>query len=86
MLDDGPDYSPDGQVLYFNSERTGLMKIWRMKPDGSEQQPVTSGEEWADWFAHRSPDGRWLVFLSFDKTCLPGRRTAGRLPSSATAS
>ena len=67
-LDDGPDYSPDGQVLYFNSERTGLMKIWRMKPDGSEQQLVTSGEEWADWFAHPSPDGRWLVFLSFDKS------------------
>jgi Tol biopolymer transport system component len=67
-LDDGPDYSPDGQVLYFNSERTGLMKIWRMKPDGSDQQPVTSGEEWADWFAHPSPDGKWLVFLSFDKS------------------
>ena len=66
-LDDGPDYSPDGQLIYFNSERTGLMKIWRMKPDGSDQQQVTAGEEWADWFAHPSPDGKWLVFLSFDK-------------------
>jgi hypothetical protein len=67
-LDDGPDYAPDGQLIYFNSERTGLMKIWRMKPDGSDQQQVTSGEEWADWFAHPSPDGKWLVFLSFDKS------------------
>ena len=67
-LDDGPEYSPDGQTIYFNSERTGLMKIWRMKPDGSDPQPVTSGEEWADWFAHPSPDGKWLVFLSFDKS------------------
>ena len=23
-LDDGPDYSPDGQWIYFNSERTGI--------------------------------------------------------------
>jgi Tol biopolymer transport system component len=67
-LDDGPDYSPDGQVIFFNSERTGLMKIWRMKPDGSEQQPLTSGDEWGDWFPHPSPDGKWLVFLSFDKS------------------
>jgi Tol biopolymer transport system component len=67
-LDDGPDYAPDGQLVYFNSERTGLMKIWRMKPDGSDQQQVTAGEEWADWFAHPSPDGKWLVFLSFDKS------------------
>ncbi|HKN48445.1 MAG TPA: transporter, partial [Candidatus Polarisedimenticolia bacterium] len=67
-LDDGPDYSPDGQAIFFNSERTGLMKVWRMKPDGSEQQQVTSGEDYADWFPHPSPDGMWLVFLSYDKS------------------
>jgi TolB protein len=67
-LDDGPDYAPDGQTIFFNSVRTGVMKIWRMKPDGTEQQQVTSNEEWADWFAHPSPDGKWLVFLSFDKS------------------
>lgn len=67
-LDDGPDYSPDGKYLYFNSERTGLMKIWRMRPDGSEQEQVTFDDEWADWFPHPSPDGKWLVFLSYDKS------------------
>jgi TolB protein len=67
-LDDGPDYAPDGQTIYFNSVRTGVMKIWRMKPDGTEQQQMTSNEEWADWFAHPSPDGKWLVFVSFDKS------------------
>ena len=34
-LDDGPDYTPDGQWIYFNSVRTGTMRIWRMRPDGS---------------------------------------------------
>jgi TolB protein len=67
-LDDGPEYSPDGKYIYFNSVRSGLMKIWRMKPDGQQQEQVTSGDEYADWFAHPSPDGRWLVLLSYDKS------------------
>jgi Tol biopolymer transport system component len=65
-LDDGPDYAPDGQTLYWNSERTGVMKIWRMRPDGTAQEPVTSDPAFADWFPHPSPDGRLLVFLSYD--------------------
>jgi Tol biopolymer transport system component len=67
-LDDGPDYSPDGKYIFFNSERTGLMKIWRMNADGNDQQQVTRDGEYADWFPHPSPDGKWLVFLSYDKT------------------
>ena len=65
-LDDGPDYTPDGQWIYFNSVRTGTMRIWRMRPDGSDQQQVTFDARYADWFPHPSPDGKWLVFVSFD--------------------
>ena len=54
-LDDGPEYSPDGRFIYFNSmERTGLMQIWRMKPDGNEQEQVTS-DDLNNWFAHPLP-------------------------------
>jgi Tol biopolymer transport system component/regulation of enolase protein 1 (concanavalin A-like superfamily) len=67
-LDDGPEYSPDGKSVFFNSERTGLMKIWKMNADGSDQQQVTFDKEYADWFAHPSPDGKWLVFVSYDKS------------------
>jgi TolB protein len=66
-LDDGPDYSPDGRCIYFNSERSGLMSIWRMNADGSAQEQMTSDADYADWFPHPSPDGKLLVFLSFDK-------------------
>ncbi|MBN2200833.1 TolB family protein [bacterium] len=65
-LDDGPEYTPDGKWIYFNSVRTGLMKIWRMRPDGSEQQQMTFGDRHGDWFPHPSPDGKQILFLSYD--------------------
>jgi TolB protein len=66
-LDDGPDYSPDGRTIYFNSVRSGHMRIWKMTTDGSDQRPLTFDEAYGDWFPHPSPDGKWLVFLSYDK-------------------
>src|SRR3972149_5374737 len=67
-LDDGPDYSPDGKYIYYNSERTGLMKIWRMRAHGKQREQVSKDEDYADWFPHPSPDGKWIVFLSYDKS------------------
>ncbi|HWA87954.1 MAG TPA: biopolymer transporter TolR [Opitutus sp.] len=69
-LNDGPEFSPDGKYIYFNSTRTGLMQIWRMKTDGSEQERVTN-DELNDWFPHISPDGKWIVFISFGQDVQP---------------
>lgn len=63
--DDGPDYSPDGRFIYFNSMRSGNMKIWRMGADGSNPEQLTFEPDTRDWFPHPSPDGKWIVFLSF---------------------
>lgn len=63
--DDGPEWSPDGQWLYFNSTRSGAMQIWRAKADGSDPQQVTTDPNFRDWFAHVSPDGKWIAFISF---------------------
>lgn len=67
-LDDGPEYSPDGRLIYFNSDRTGLMRIWGMNADGSAQRMISQGPESADWFAHFSPDGKWIAYLSYDRS------------------
>jgi Tol biopolymer transport system component len=67
-LDDGPDYSPCGQYIYFNSDRSGNMRIYRMRPDGSDQTQLTFNDEYGDWFAHPSPDGKYLVFISYDSS------------------
>ena len=67
-LDDGPEYSPDGTMIYFNSVRSGVMRIWGMKADGTEQRMISQGPEAADWFAHFSPDGQWITYISYDKS------------------
>lgn len=64
-LDDGSEYSPDGQWIYFNSVRSGNMKIWRMHADGSGSEQVTFADDSRDWFPHLSPDGKWIAFVSF---------------------
>ncbi len=64
-LDDGADYSPDGEYIYFNSVRSGNMHIWRIDEDGANPKQITFGDEYRDWFPHPSPDGKWLAFISF---------------------
>jgi Tol biopolymer transport system component len=61
---DGPEYSPDGKYIYYNANPTGTMQIWRMKPDGSGREQITF-DEYHNWFPHISPDGKWIVFISF---------------------
>lgn len=65
-LDDGPEYSPDGRSIWFNSTRSGLMQIWRMEVDGSN--PTHRVKEDANcWFPHVSPDGHWVVYITYAK-------------------
>ncbi len=62
---DGPDYSHDGQWIYFNSSRTGLMQIWRIHPDGSGLEQVTH-DNYGNWFAHPAPTNDKVLILSYD--------------------
>lgn len=67
--DDGPEYTPDNKWIYFNSNRSGGWDIWRMPIDGagpndSKAEQVTN-DALEDWFPHFSPNGKWMLFLSF---------------------
>jgi Tol biopolymer transport system component len=64
-LDDGPEVSPDGKKIYFNSTRSGTMQIWRMDLDGKNQERVTNDAKFNDWFPHFSPDGKWITIISY---------------------
>ncbi|MCB9994328.1 MAG: PD40 domain-containing protein [Hyphomicrobiaceae bacterium] len=65
---DGPEYSPDGQWIYFNSEATtrepGHAQIFRMARDGSSMEQLTFDER-VNWFPHLSPDGQRIAYVSF---------------------
>ncbi len=68
---DGPEYSPDGKYIYYNGSQSGTMQIWRMKPDGSAKEQITF-DEYNNWFPHISPDGKWIVYISFPADIDPG--------------
>jgi TolB protein len=62
-INDGPDYSPDGRFIYFDSWRSGGLQIWRMQPDGAEPEQMTDDEN-LNSSPHVSPDGKAVAFLS----------------------
>lgn len=62
-INDGPDYTPDGRYIYFDSSRSGATQIWRMRPDGSELEQITADGN-LNSSPHVSPDGKMLAFLS----------------------
>ena len=65
-LDDGPEYSPSGEHIWFNSTRTGLMQVWRMGTNGSNPEHMVK-EEANCWFPHVSPDGQWVAYIAYAK-------------------
>lgn len=66
---DGPEYSPDGEWIWFNWEKNGKRpgdaQLFRMRPDGSEITQITSDES-VNWFPHISPDGKWVAYLAYE--------------------
>lgn len=78
-LDDGPEYSPCGEYIWFNSVRSGRMQAWRMKADGSEQTQMTFDETRNAWFPHVSPDGKWVVYIAYSSNDVkPGDHPANK--------
>ena len=62
---DGPEYSPDGDWIYFNTEAfSGHAQIARMRPDGTGAERLTTALT-VDWFPHLSPDGQTAVYLAY---------------------
>ena len=67
-----PAISPDGQWIYFDSDRGGSRQLWRLKLDGGAAEQLTTGElESAQ--PHVSPDGRAVAFVSFAPRAAPTR-------------
>jgi Tol biopolymer transport system component len=65
---DGPEFSPDGVWLYYNSEqaaaRPGHAQLFRLRLEDGLSEQLTADER-VNWFPHPSPDGRFLAYLSY---------------------
>jgi TolB protein len=70
---DGPEYSPDGAWLYFNTEeygkRPGHAQLARMPAEGGSMERLVESES-VDWFPHLSPDGERATYISFPRGTL----------------
>ena len=62
---DGPDYTPDGQWIWFNSDHAGNgAQLWRVRPDGKDLEQMTDDDR-VNWFPHPSPDGEQVIYLAY---------------------
>ena len=59
-------YSPLSQINASNVSRLGLAWSFDVGPGGGGQEQVTD-DDFNNWFPHIAPDGRSMVFLSYEK-------------------
>ena len=52
------------EYIYYSKNRRSTSQIWRMKKDSTTDEQVTF-DEYHNYSPHLSPDGRWIVFISF---------------------
>lgn len=68
---DGPEYSPDGEWLYFNTEAftssPGHAQLARIHTSGSSGAERLLESDTVDWFPHLSPDGVWASYIRFPR-------------------
>ncbi|WP_427016249.1 TolB family protein [Pseudarthrobacter sp. P1] len=66
---DGPEYSPDGDWLYFNTEaftgQPGHAQLARLHTSNSGSAEQLLQSETVDWFPHLSPDGALASYIRF---------------------
>src|SRR5476651_952415 len=62
-IDYDPVWSPDGQSIVFTSDREGSADLFRVHPDGTGLERITTNAAYDDQAAF-SPDGKQLVFVS----------------------
>jgi TolB protein len=70
---DGPEYSPDGAWLYFNTEefakRPGHAQLARLPAGGGPIERLVESES-VDWFPHLSPNSELATYISFPQGTL----------------
>jgi serine/threonine-protein kinase len=64
-----PAWSPDGQSIVFQSDRSGYWDIWTVSARGGEPRPLTNDAD-IDYQPSWSPDGKWVAYASVVRQAL----------------
>ena len=62
---DGPDYTPDGKWIWFNSSRSGTHAALAHPPRRRRAAQMTDDAR-VNWFPHPSPDGNCVLYLAYE--------------------
>jgi TolB protein len=66
---DGPEFSPDGEWLYFNTEaftdQPGHAQLARLHTSNGSLPEQLLESDTVDWFPHLSPDGQLASYIRF---------------------
>lgn len=57
-----PEFSPDGERIVYESNQSGVFRIWVMDADGDNQTQVVSEEGFEEFQPSWSPDGEKILF------------------------
>lgn len=61
---DGPDFSADGEWIWFNGEKDGHVDLWRMTRTGDALEKMTQ-DNTVNWFPHPDPAGAYVLYLAY---------------------
>jgi len=53
--------SPDGEWVVFGRQIDGKMDLWRMRPDGSDEEQLTFTDDWQEGAPFYLPDNRTIL-------------------------
>jgi Tol biopolymer transport system component len=57
--------SPNGEWIVFGRQIEGKMDLWRMRPDGSDEQQITFTEDWQEGAPFYLPDNETIMFRAW---------------------
>jgi len=60
--------SPDGEWIVFGRQIDGKMDLWRMRPDGSDEQQITFTEDWQEGAPLYLPDSETIMMRAWKRS------------------
>ncbi len=57
--------SPNGEWVVFGRNINGVQDLWRMRPDGSDEQQITFTEDWQEGAPFYLPDNETILYRAW---------------------